>query len=408
MAFDDIYGYEDVKEKLLKLKGYYDRKEEYDKQGIDLPKGLMLYGEPGCGKSLFASEFASFLDPSPAVITSKFDIISAFGKAGMKAEEEQKPKVVLIDEIDLMLAKDPDTTRKLQTCIDGFSSKNNVFVIATTNSYHSIPAALLRKGRFDYQIEISSPKKKERITLIKQFFDKYKISTDEIDFDYLGTITEGFNCADIKNLVNNIRLSLFNNITKRGIEDIVGECTDNSYSIAPKDERNYGVAIHEAGHAFLTLINDQYIHFFRSALCSSSTVKGITICDKNDESECMEKVLASIQISLAGRLAEEEVINFHGLGSSSDYRQARNLAEQLVTSEGYGNGVINIAPIDLLQRTPSFIKKHHFERKYEKILIKQERKTRKIIRHHKAVIRKIADIIMENGLITREEALKLI
>ena len=198
MAFDNVYGYESVKRRLLKLKSWYDKRNEYVSSGVELPRGLLLYGSAGCGKSLIAGEFARFIDPSPTIITSKKDMAKQFELAKKESKEKGIVKAVMIDELDLIVNDDSDIIRILQSEIDGFSKECRVFPIATANNLDSIPDSLLRSGRFDYRLDIGYPGKGDRAIILKRFFDKYGIPLDEIDFDYLASITAEASCADLK------------------------------------------------------------------------------------------------------------------------------------------------------------------------------------------------------------------
>lgn len=303
MIFEDIYGYESIKETLLQLKSYYDNKQEYDDMGADIPKGILLYGQPGCGKSLFAKEFALLIDTSPIIIKTKNEMVSSFTKTQEIASSEKKTKMILIDELDLLVHDDDETVRILQTCIDGFSSSSKVFIIATCNRIYDLPEPLVRKGRFDYKLEILKPNKEERIELLRKYFDRCGISSKGVDFAYISSITYNFSCADIKYLINTIRLRLKDKITKEGIEEIVTECGYSITKLCDKEDRSYATAIHEAGHVLLLLTYKKFFTFFRSVFLPGNTNNGATIYDENKKGFCFEESCAYIQMSLAGKIA---------------------------------------------------------------------------------------------------------
>jgi cell division protease FtsH len=408
MAFEDVYGYDNIKRKLLELKGWYDKKKEYAEKGIDLPRGLLLYGRAGCGKSLIAGEFAHLLDSNPIVITSKKDIVPKFNQAKKESKETGMTKVVMIDELDLLITKDADAARLIQSGIDGFSKDCSVFAIATANIIRDIPAPLLRSGRFDYRLFFGLPNQKERIVLLKNFFIRYAIPQEGLDFSYLSNIADGCSCADLKLVCNTIRLRLDPDYGVERIEDVITESLNPQYEITRKEDRKEFIAIHEAGHALMTVLNDDKIHFFRSLMCSGDNAGGITICNDNDDIASYEKDYARIQISLAGKLAEEVVLSYHGIGATSDYQVARNIAASLVARCGYGRGAVDIMPGDGLAREPTQEKHRQVELRYEAILAKAETETRTIITEHVATIRKMADVLMDKGVLTRKEAFAIL
>jgi len=404
MAFEKVYGYESIKQKLLELKSWYDKRDEYASKGIDIPRGVLLYGEAGCGKSLIGGEFARLIDKSPIAITSKKDITKKFDLARKESKEKGVLKVVLIDELDLIVSKDMDTARILQTEIDGFSKDCPVFVIATANYLREIPDPLLRSGRFDYRLCFDLPTRKERILLMKGFFKRCGIPSEGLDFNYLSYVTDNATCADLQLMCNTIRLRLDPDYGVSRIEDTITDSLHPEYTVVGKSDRKFDVAIHEAGHALLTVIYDDKVHFFRSLICAGAGVGGLTICNDNDDAKDYEKEYTRIKISLAGKFAEEVVGNYHGVGASSDYQTARLIAAKLIGRCGYGRGAVDIMPDSSNTREPTQEKHRAVELQYEALLAKAEVETKAMIEAHVVEIKKMADVLMDKGFITRKEA----
>jgi cell division protease FtsH len=405
MAFENVYGYESIKRKLLKLKGWYDKRNEYVSRGVELPRGLLLYGEAGCGKSLIAGEFARFIDPSPIIIASKKDLAKQFELAKKESKEKGIVKAVMIDELDLIVDDDSDAVRILQSEIDGFSKECQVFPIATANNIDSIPDSLQRSGRFDYRLNIGYPGKGNRAIILKCFFEKYGIPLRGIDFDYLSSITAETSCADLKLLTNTIRLELDPDYSVKRIEDIVAQsfCIENS--ITEKEERNINVAVREAGHACIALLHDDRTHFFRSLLCAGDGDGSLTVCNYDDSSESYEDDYIQIQMDLAGRLAEEIVASHCGVGSCMDYKKARLTADKLISRFGYGrSGAADILPMRQYEGNPTQAKQRGEELQYEALLVKAEAETKAIIMSHATEIKKMADVLMDKGVLTKPEA----
>ena len=408
MAFEKVYGYESIKQKLLELKGWYDKRDEYASKGIDLPRGVLFYGDPGCGKSLVGGEFARLIDKSPVAITSKKDITKKFDLARKESKEKGVLKVVLIDELDLIVSKDMDTARILQTEIDGFSKDCPVFVIATANHLGEIPDPLLRSGRFDYRLCFDLPTRKERILLMEGFFKRYGIPSEGLDFNYLSYVTDNASCADLKLMCNTIRLRLDPDYSVSRIEDTITDSLHPEYTVVGKSDRKLDVAIHEAGHALLTVIYDDKVHFFRSLICSGDGACGLTICNDNEDERDYEKDYARIKISLAGKFAEEVVGNYHSIGAAGDYQVARGIAANLIGRCGYGRGAVDILPSNREAREPTEEKHRAVELQYEALLAKAEVETKAIIEAHVAKIKKMADVLMDKGFITRKEAFAIV
>jgi len=404
IGFDNIAGYEEVKKELMLIKSWIDNKEDIKKKGIDIPKGILLYGPIGTGKSLFAKEFTNMF-PDATVLKIKLD--NDFGKDEVTEKFEYARSlnrfvIILIDEFDLVARREE---RALLTELDGLGGDNsNIFVVATCNGYDNINPALTRRGRLDYVIGLGNPTQENRINLLKFYFKKYGIE-GEYDFDYLSLITKGQNAVNIKAIANETRLRYGQNPSMFEIESMIDKIDkrNREYYGDSEEHDRYLEAVHEVGHAVVAWEYKEFFKFYKASLEDNSLAGGICkIFPTNLKPGSTERMIADIEISMGGYLACLMLYKHKDRGAISDLERARHQSAALVNTYGY-EGFEPLLNHDSngIQTSPD--KKRNNEKKSEKILARCEKNVRRIIKDNKDNIIKLANMLVENRVLTGDD-----
>jgi len=404
IGFNKIAGYDEIKKELLLIKSWIDNREEIKRNGIDIPKGLLLYGPAGTGKSMFAKEFTN-LFPDATVLKIKLD--NDFGRDEITEKFEYARSlnrfvIILIDEFDIVSRK---YERELLTELDGLGGDNsNIFVIATCNGYENLNPALIRRGRLDYIIGIGNPTFNERINLLKFYFNKYGIQ-GEFDYEYLALITKGENAVNIKAIANEARLRYGENPTLENIEEMIDKIDkrDREYYGDSEEHDRFLEAVHEVGHAVVAWQYKDFFKFYKATLEDNSLAGGVCkVFPTSIMPGSTERSIADIEISMGGYLACLMLYNYKDKGAISDLERARHQSATLVNSYGY-DGFEPLLNHDPRGFQPSPDKKRNNEKKSEKILAKCEKNVRRIIKDNKENIIKLANMLVENKVLTSEE-----
>ncbi len=403
-AFDKVAGFEELKEELKLISSWWVNRDEIRKEGIDIPHGVLFHGVPGTGKSLIARAFVDSLDDCEVISIDgnkdsmgRNEVVEKFNKA----KSLDKLAVVFIDEIDLLSRFNE---RELLNQLDSLNSKSNVFIVATCNNFDSIDGPLTRKDRLDFIFEIGLPNEIERINILRYYFEKCNVETN-IQYDYLGFITEGLNAADLKGVANETRLRFGAHPTMNNIEYIVDKISKREQLYYGNNDTHvdYMVAVHEIAHAVVASYNKEYFTFYKASLESNSRAAGLCkIFPTKVNSGDYNRYLADIEISLAGNMACKELFNYLDSGSMSDLERARHLSAFLVNSLAY-SGFSGLLNHDRFRFDPSEKKMKRNEYHSGKILSQCEKRVRKIIRKNKKEIKELANLLMEKKYITQED-----
>jgi cell division protease FtsH len=369
VTFDDVAGIDEVEKELVEIVDFLKNPDKYTRLGGTAPKGVLLIGAPGTGKTLLARAVAGEAQvPFFSMSAAEFvEMIVGVGAARVrdlfKQAREHAPAIIFVDELDAIgRARGPvavgasseqeQTLNQILTEMDGFSSREGVIVLAATNQPDVLDRALLRPGRFDRRIVVNLPDKKGRAAILAVHTRSVPLAGD-VDLQELAAATPGFSGADLKNLVNEAALLA----ARRDQSDVrVKDFLDALEKIVLGPERplllsredRERIAYHESGHAILGLVVPGADPVHRVTIMPRGQALGVTYQrPDSDRYNYPEAYLrARIVGMLGGRAAEEVVYGTRTTGAESDIEQATHLARNMVTRWGMSDrlGMVQLAP----------------------------------------------------------------
>lgn len=366
VKFDDIIGHDEILDDIKFITTLIQNPKIGDKVGAKIPKGILLSGEPGCGKTLIAKAIAGeagvpFLYQNASSFIDRFVGVGAKHVRDLfKIAKDNAPCVIFIDEIDAIgmdRDKNKGTSEHDQTIdallqeMDGFSGRDGIFVIAATNRPDILDPALTRSGRFDRQIIVAPPKDwKIRKDLFDHYLAKFTVS-DEVDTENLSKQVSGFTGADIATICNEASIIAVMNGKECIDRDCIEEAIDkkifkgNRSKKQRYEEDKKIVAYHEAGHAVMSYLLGEPIA--RASI--QSTVSGIGGAVFNEDKESMLQTKTDYEnkvlICYAGRVSEELKFNSITTGASNDITQATAIMMQYVERLGFDSdfGLLDVS-----------------------------------------------------------------
>ena len=369
VTFDDVAGIDEAENELVEIVDFLKSPEKYTRLGGSAPKGVLLVGAPGTGKTLLATAVAGEAGvPFFSMSAAEFvEMIVGVGAARVrdlfKQARENAPAIIFIDEIDSIgrargvvsiggASEQEQTLNQILTEMDGFSGREGVIVLAATNQPDVLDKALLRPGRFDRRVVVNLPDKVGREAILKVHTRKVPLAPD-VDLAELAATTPGLSGADLKNLVNEAALLA----ARRDQKDVhQNDFTDALEKIVLGPERplllsqedRERIAYHESGHAILGLVVPGADPVHRVTIVPRGQALGVTYQrPQTDRYNYPEAYLrAKIVGMLGGRAAEEIVYGTKTTGAESDIEQATLLARNMVTRWGMSDklGMVQLAP----------------------------------------------------------------
>lgn len=368
ITFKDVAGVDEEKQELEEIVEFLKNPKKFTEIGARIPKGVLLVGHPGTGKTLLAKAVAGEAGV-PFFIISGSDFVEMFVGVGASRvrdlfEQAKKcaPCIIFIDEIDAVgrqrgagLGGGHDereqTLNQLLVEMDGFASNEGVIVLAATNRPDILDKALLRPGRFDRQIVVSQPDVKAREQILEVHARKKRVA-DNVDLKIIAKNTSGFSGADLENVLNEAALlAARRNISEIGmaeIEDAMIKVTmgPEKKSRIRSEKDNKLVAYHEAGHAVVSryLPTQDAVH--QISIVPRGMAGGYTMYRPTEDKSFMSKseMLENIVSLLGGRVAEKLVLDDISTGASNDIERATKIARDMVTRYGMSD---NVGPITL-------------------------------------------------------------
>ena len=363
VSFDDVAGVDEEKEELQEIVEFLKNPKKFTDMGARIPKGVLLVGQPGTGKTLLAKAVAGEAGV-PFFIISGSDFVEMFVGVGasrvrdlFEQAKKNAPCIIFIDEIDAVgrqrgagLGGGHDereqTLNQLLVEMDGFSNNEGVIVLAATNRPDVLDKALLRAGRFDRQIVVGMPDVKAREQILEVHSRKKRLSED-IDLKVIAKNTSGFAGADLENVLNEAALlAARRNLTEIGMKEIEDAMVKVTMGPEKKtrvrsEKENKLVAYHEAGHAVVShyLATQDPVH--QISIVPRGMAGGYTMYRPTEDKSFMSKteMEENIVSLLGGRVAESIILHDISTGASNDIERATKIARSMVTKYGMSDRI---------------------------------------------------------------------
>ena len=362
--FKNIGGYESIKEELMQCADILVNYTKYSKYNVRIPKGIILEGPPGNGKTLMAKCFSGeinigFIPVSGAQFQEKYVGVGASRVRELfNLATENVPCIIFIDELDALGRKrssdqnsnteHDSTLNELLVNLDGFKSANGIFVIGSTNRIDLLDNALIRPGRIDKKIYIGNPDKQTRESILKIHLVNKPID-QSITIDYLVELTNGFSGAEIENLLNEAMLYVLrqnkHEMNKSDLNLIANRILVGfqSHKNQLTDDVIYQVAVHEIGHALVGLFT-KYKKLVKITInLFSPKTLGFTLFEPaSNNMQTKEQLIHEIMVLLGGRIAEEIIFKNTNIssGASQDIQQVKTIAQQMIVHLGMGDKIV--------------------------------------------------------------------
>ena len=379
-SFKDVAGLEGAKEEIQEIVDFLKNPEKYTSLGGKIPKGALLVGQPGTGKTLLAKAVAGEAKV-PFFSLSGSDFVEMFVGVGasrvrdlFKQAKEKSPAIIFIDEIDAIGRargknnfsgsndERENTLNQLLTEMDGFGTNTNVIVLAATNRADVLDKALMRAGRFDRQIYVDLPDVRERKEIFEVHLRPLK-KVDDLDVEFLAKQTPGFSGADIANMCNEAALIAARKGNKAvekqdfldAVDRIVGGLEKKNKIITPDEKK--AIAFHEAGHATTSWILEHAAPLVKVTIVPRGNSLGAAWYLPEERLIVRpEQMLDEMCAALGGRAAEKVIFNKISTGALSDLEKVTKQARMMVTVYGLSEKVGNLTYYDSSGQEGSFTK----------------------------------------------------
>lgn len=421
--FEDVQGIDSAKDELEEIVDFLKQPEKYFGTGAKIPKGALLTGKPGTGKTLLARAIAGE-SSVPFIQCSGSSFVEMFVGVGAKRvrevfeiARENEPCIIFIDEIDAIGKKRSmngfasndereQTINQLLTEMDGFDNTSQIVVIGATNRIDILDDALLRPGRFDRKIQVSLPDVHGREEILK-VHAKDKLLSVDVSLRDLAKQTTGFSGADLANVMNECAIRAVRDgksgmITPDIVEDVyqrivVGAKGNRSVSGARKAR----VAYHEAGHAIIGVLMREYDEVRKVSILPRGDAGGVTYFQPSTDDIGMytkDYLLSQIKVALGGHAAEEIVYGREHVttGASSDFQQTFNIAREMVTTYGMSEtiGKMNINP-DLI----SPVTANHIDIEIHDIVESCYTEVKELLNTYRVKLEHLKEILVEEEIV---------
>ena len=439
LTFRDVAGLEEAKEEVKEIVEFLKNPKKFTKLGGKIPKGALLVGSPGTGKTLLAKAVAGEANV-PFYSLSGSDFVEMFVGVGaarvrdlFKKAKEKAPCIVFIDEIDAIGRsrgrgqmpgsndERENTLNSLLVEMDGFSTDSGVIILAATNRPDVLDSALLRPGRFDRQISIDKPDLRGREEIFKVHVRNLKLSGD-VNIKNLAAQTPGFAGAEIANVCNESALIAArkdkNSIEMVDFQDaidrVIGGLEKKNKIISPEEKKI--VAYHEAGHA----VAGWYLEHADPLVKVSIVPRGIAALGyaqylpKEQFLYQTDQLLDEMCMALGGRAAEEIIFGKISTGALSDLERITKMAYSIVSVYGMNKNIGNLSFFDSKQSDYNFTKPYSdstaekIDQEVKRIIDNAYSRTKKLLTDKKEELEKIANKLLEKEILFQNDLEKLI
>ncbi|MFL2604419.1 MAG: ATP-dependent zinc metalloprotease FtsH [Flavobacteriaceae bacterium] len=432
--FKDVAGLEGAKEEIQEIVDFLKNPKKYTILGGKIPKGALLVGSPGTGKTLLAKAVAGEAKV-PFFSLSGSDFVEMFVGVGasrvrdlFKQAKDKSPSIVFIDEIDAIGRargksnitgsndERENTLNQLLTEMDGFGTNTNVIVIAATNRADVLDKALMRAGRFDRQIYVDLPDLNERKEIFKVHLKPLKI-VKNLDIDFLSKQTPGFSGADIANVCNESALIAARKNKKSvgkqdfldAVDRIVGGLEKKNKIITPEEKET--IAYHEAGHAIVSWLLEHAAPLVKVTIVPRGQSLGAAwYLPEERQIVRTEQMLDEMCAALGGRAAEKIVFNKISTGALSDLEKVTRQAKAMVSIYGLNETLGNITYYDSSGQTDYNFSKPYSEqtaqiidKEISKIIEKQYSRAISLLKKSKDKLKQLADRLLEKEVIFKDD-----
>ncbi len=411
--FSDIAGYEQEKKEIVEIKDFLLNPNKYSRIGARLPKGVLLHGDPGTGKTLFVKALAGEAHvPFYPLLNMEYDCRNDMVKVVkdiFDTARKNAPSIIFVDEID-RVCHQSDVLQQLIIEMDGIQPNCGVIVFGTTNQIRNLDRPLIRSGRFDRVIELEMPSFEDRLAIFSMYLKNYQVE-EQIDLDHFAELAVEFSGADINSLINDAALLSIRDgketISSAHLEEAMDRLKlgiiDKSYKLSSAEK--LVLAYHEAGHALVSLQLNPELKINKITIKARSYGGGI-VSFLEDERYLKSKadLVNSIKTALGGRAAEEIVYNTFYDGGKIDLKQAIGTAKNMLITYGMSDlKYIYPRREDLHQKIASDSKYLDLDMKLQEILDDCYENSKQILIQHRDLLDRLAHNLCEKEELTRED-----
>ena len=438
--FEDVAGEDEAKENLAEIVDYLHNPKKYADAGASMPKGLLLVGPPGTGKTMLAKAVAGE-SGVPFFSISGSEFVEMFVGMGaskvrdlFKQAKEKAPCIVFIDEIDAIGKKRDgqvggndereQTLNQLLTEMDGFEGNNGVIILAATNRPESLDPALTRPGRFDRRVPVELPDLKGREAILKVHAKKIK-PADDVDFHTIARMASGASGAELANIVNEAalravrqgRIIVHEADLEESVEVVIAGYQKKNAVLS--DQEKKVVAYHEIGHALVAALQSHSAPVQKITIIPrTSGALGYTMQVEQGDKYLMtkEEIENKIATFTGGRAAEEVVFNQITTGASNDIEQATKLARAMITRYGMSDEFDMVALETVTNQylggdaslACSADTQKEIDRQVTELVKKQHQKAKKLLLDNRDKLDELSNYLYEKETITGEEFMEIL